>query len=139
MNKYTTLRKKRTLCLSCWIMSGALMFATFVVFGQSMAQNTPDQPAKLEQAQPAKNLNEYFRNKYDFQNPSDFVMSSVRSTPNGPKGSLGISAEIRMGNVLPLPMEQGASSIMKCNTWGSRKATAILSGYGKTLQTDYHG
>ncbi len=28
---------------------------------------------------------------------------------------------------------------MKCNTWGSRKAAVILNGYGKTLQTDYHG
>ena len=28
---------------------------------------------------------------------------------------------------------------MKCNTWESRKENAILSGYGKTIQTFNHG
>jgi len=36
-------------------------------------------------------------------------------------------------------LKENASSTMKCNTWGSRKGAAILSAYGKTLQTDYHG
>ena len=31
-----------------------------------------------------------------------------------------------------------ASSIMKCNTWESRKGDAILSVYGKTIQTSYY-
>ena len=34
---------------------------------------------------------------------------------------------------------KGAHSIMKCNTWESRKENAILSGYGKTIQTFNHG
>ena len=31
-----------------------------------------------------------------------------------------------------------ASSIMKCNTWGSRKEPVILSGYGKTIRAFKH-
>jgi hypothetical protein len=47
--------------------------------------------------------------------------------------------EISSEDAWQLVLVECTSSTMKCNTWASRKAAAILSGYGKTIQTDYHG
>ena len=44
-----------------------------------------------------------------------------------------VKGEFAQGFLISRPVDGNASSIMKCNTWGSRKAAAILSGYGKTL------
>jgi len=44
-----------------------------------------------------------------------------------------LKGEFAQGFLISRPVDGNASSIMKCNTWGSRKAAAILSGYGKTL------
>jgi hypothetical protein len=106
MKEPATGKRNQSPNLGGWIMAGVLV-AVFSVFGQAMALNEPAQPAKNEQAQPAKNLNEYFRGKYIFRNSTDFVTSSIRPTLYGPKGRLGISAEIRMGNVPSLPSEHG--------------------------------
>ena len=48
-------------------------------------------------------------------------------------------------NLLPIvtkanwaPVLISAGSIVKCNTWRSRKGTGTLSGYGKTIQAFEH-
>jgi hypothetical protein len=82
-----------------------MMSMLFIVCQVAIAQNEAGQTDENVQAQP-KNLNDYFRGKYKFRG-TDIVMSTVRRTPYGPKGHLGLSGHIKMSNVQAAPGEHG--------------------------------
>jgi hypothetical protein len=82
-----------------------VMSMLLIVRQVAAAQNETGQTDENAQAQP-KNLNDYFRGKY---NHIDFVTSDVRQTTIGPKGHLNISSDIIIGNVQAMHGEHGRS------------------------------
>jgi hypothetical protein len=60
-----------------------ILMTILLIDGQpAFAQNGPGITSNdAPQSASSPNVNDYFRSKYEFRNPSDFVMSTLRPTP----------------------------------------------------------
>ncbi len=99
MKEIMAMREMRWALIGNWITAGAVMIAVFMAFGQAIAKDKNEGPVAQDTSwHPgnAKNVKEYFEGKYGKLRD---ISSTVRMTQHGPKGHLGVSGEINMGNV----------------------------------------
>jgi len=78
--------------------------------------------------------------KKEATNAPNIVTTIVRA-PNAPVPKIlpiETPANLEITKIIVKQAEAIAGSIMKCNTWRSRKEPVILSGYGKAIPAFEH-